>query len=85
MTKQNKVQLFFDTWLFCSFQVENGNVNSDKKLASSVAILEQNQNVLNGVINESEINRCQVNEESKDDQGIVNPSMNPEQKVLFRI
>ena len=70
---------------FCSFQVENGNVNSDKKLASSVAILEQNQNVLNGVIEESEINRCQVNEESKDDQGIVNPSMNPEQKVLFRI
>ena len=79
MRNQNKVQ-FFET---CSFQVENGDVNNDNNLASSVVILEQNQNVLNGVIKESEINRCQVNE-SKDDRGIVNPSMNPEQKeVLF--
>ena len=79
MINQNKVQ-FFET---CSFQVENGDVNNDNNLASSVVILEQNQSVLNGVIKESEIYRCQVNE-SKDDRGIVNPSMNPEQKeVLF--
>jgi len=60
-------------------KVENGDVNNDNNLASSVVILEQNQNVLNGVIKESEINRCQLSE-SKDDRGIVNPSMNPEQK-----